>query len=152
MYTEQDMLQIRQRIKKYCLILVPLVVALVIGYIACLRLRTQVGAIVFSILIFSTICFLWAMYLYPCIRYSRFLKDMDEGLTREMAGSIVEISDKVDLQDGVRVLPVRIFLEEEQDERIVYLNASKANSFPKPGAKVQLSCFGRHIKEVAVMQ
>ena len=49
---------------------------------------------------------------------------------------------------GVRVLPMRFFLESEQDERIVYLNATKSEFFPKAGQQVTLKCFGRHVKEV----
>ena len=149
MYTEQDLVQIRHRIRKYCLILLPVVAVLLAGYVACMILRVQAGAMAAGILTFSACCFAWAMYIYPCIRYLSFLKDMREGLTREMVGSIVEVSGQEDLQDGVRVLPVRIFLESERDERIVYLDASKAKGFPAPGAQVRLLCFGRHIKEVA---
>ena len=74
--------------------------------------------------------------------------EMEAGLSREMRGRIVEVSNKEDLQDGVRVLPVRIYLEDEQDERIVYLNASKKDMFPNEGENVILHCYGRHIRGV----
>ena len=120
------------------------------AYVASMVVRTQAGAMVAAVLIVATVCFGCGMYLYPCIRYRCFLVDMEEGLSREMAGTIVEVAQEEDLQDGVRVLPVRILLDEEQDERIVYLNASKAEGFPPSGTKVKLNCFGRHIKEVEV--
>ena len=151
MYTRQDMVEIGLRIRRYCLIFIPLMLVWLAGYVASMIVRTQAGAMASAVLLVATVCFAFGMYLYPCIRYRRFLGDMEEGLSREMAGTIVEISDKEDLQDGVRVLPVRILLEDEDDERIVYLNASKAEGFPAPGTKVRLNCFGRHIKEVDVV-
>ena len=151
MYTRQDRVQIAHRIRHYCLIFIPLLLVWVAAYVASMVVRTQAGAMVAAVLIVATVCFGFGMYLYPCIRYRRFLSDMDEGLSRAMAGTIVEISQKEDLQDGVRVLPVRIQLADEDDERIVYLNASKASGFPAPGTKVKLNCFGRHIKEVDVV-
>ena len=64
-----------------------------------------------------------------------------------MHGTIVSVSDTPEEQDGAMVLPVHLLLTEEQDERIVYLNASKADLFPKTGTEVLLRCCGRHIRE-----
>lgn len=148
MYTQQDRDQIRQRIGKYTVITVVLSAALLTGYVLGMVKRSQQLSMVTGCGLFAEICFMWCVFLYPCIRYRQFLKDMQTGLTRELKGSVVEVSDKEDLQDGVRVVPVRILLDEEQDERIVYLNVSKAEGFPASGESVRLNCFGRHIKEV----
>ena len=48
-------------------------------------------------------------------------------------------------------LAERLRLNEGEDtaaERIVYLNVSKRDGFPGPGARVKLCCCGRHIKRV----
>ena len=151
MYTEQDRTDIRQRIVKYSVILAVILVALIAVYVMCMIVRIQWLAMIDAAAMFAATCFMWCVYLYPCIRYMGFLKDMRTGLAREIRGSVVDVSEKEDLQDGVRVLPVRVFLHEEQDERIVYLNASKADGFPAVGTEVRLNCFGRHIKEVAAV-
>ena len=151
MYTEQDRTDIRQRLVRYSVILAVILVALIAVYVMCMIVRIQWLAMADAVAMFAAACFMWCVFLYPCIRYMVFLKDMRTGLTREMVGSIVEVAEKEDLQDGVRILPVRIFLQDEQDERIVYLNASKVGGFPKAGTEVRLSCFGRHIKEVAAV-
>lgn len=151
MYTQQDMTDIRQRIGKYSLILAVVLAALIAVYVVCMIVRIQWLAMLDAAAIFVAVCFMWCMYLYPCIRYRGFLKDMETGLVRQMEGSIVAVSDQEDLQDGVRVLPVRIFLKDEQDERIVYLNASKTAGFPAVGSEVKLSCYGRHIREVVAL-
>ena len=82
------------------------------------------------------------------MRYRLFLRDMRNGLTREMRGTILSVASEAEMQDGARVLPVHLMLTEEQDERIVYLNASKAADFPKPGAEVLVKLYGRHIRQV----
>lgn len=150
MYTEEDRIQIGRRLWRYALISAVLLGLLIAGDVVGMINRWELWVMVDGVIIFIVACYMWLMYLWPCIRYRGFLKDMQNGLSREIAGSIVEISQSEEVQDGVRVLPVRVFLEEEQDERIVYLNASKAGQFPKAGAHVRLNCFGRHIREVAL--
>ena len=148
MYTQQDMIEITRRLKKYGAITGVIEAIMIAGYVLGLVKRWQAMVMVFGGLIFCALCYMFVMYLLPCIRYRNFLRDMNTGLGREIEGTIVEISGNEDLQDGVRVLPVRILLKSEDDERIVYLNASKADLFPKEGVDVRLSCYGRHIKEV----
>lgn len=152
MYTQQDRDQAKNRIRKYCVIMAVIEAVLIALYVVCIKQRWQVALIADGCAMFAVICFMWLMFIWPCIRYNGFLRDMSEGIGRKLEGSIVEISQQEDLQDGVRVLPVRIFLKEEQDERIVYLNATKAENFPKAGAEVRLNCFGRHIKEVEIVK
>ena len=150
MYTQQDKIQIGKQLRKYLVIAGVLLAALIAGDAVGMIQRWEPWVMVDGALIFIAGCFMWLMYIRPCMRYRRFLIDMENGLTREVSGNVVEIAQKEDEQDGVRVYPVRILLESEQDERIVYLNVTKAEQFPKEGAKVRLNCFGRHVKEVAL--
>lgn len=151
MYTEQDKVQIAKRIKRYALRTLPMIAALIALYVVCMIQRWEIVAMLDGAMIFAACCFAWVMYLYPCIRYRRFLQDMHEGLTREVEGSVVQIAEQEEMQDGVRVLPVRVCLAKEQDERIVYLNVTKRDQFPTEGVNVKLDCFGRHIKGVTVV-
>lgn len=148
MYTQQDMNEIIQRLKKYWSITGVIEAIILAFYVLGMIKRWEIAVMVSGALFFIVICYMFVMYLLPCIRYQGFLRDMNSGLGREIEGTIVEISANEDLQDGVRVLPVRILLKKEDDERIVYLNASKKELFPKEGAEVRLNCYGRHIKEV----
>jgi len=150
-YTQQDRIQNKNRIIKYCVIMGVVLAALLVLYGVSLNKRWETVVMVDSCVMFAWTCFMWLMFVWPCIRYSFFLKDMAQGIGRELTGSIVEVSGNEEMQDGVRVLPVRIFLESEGDERIVYLNATKTEGFPKAGAKVKLGCFGRHIKQVTLL-
>ena len=173
MYSEADIRQINARIKKNWLALGPVLAALLGAYIYALAAGIEWLAMVVGPLIFVAACYGVLAYLSPNMGYRRFLQDMQTGLSRDVSGVIVEVSEKEEAQDGARVLPVRIRLDEAslkaqgapgasvasrrmglesaqdtEDERIVYLNVSKRGLMPPEGTRVLLHCFGRHIKAV----
>ena len=175
MYTEQDLNVINARIRKNWLVLGPILAALLAGYIYALSAGIEWLAMVLGALLFVAVCYGLLAYLIPNMRYRGFLLDMEAGLSRDVRGTIVEISGTAELQDGAMVLPVRVKLDPDQlessmpvgtveskrlglesnedteDERIVYLNASKREGFPPPGAEVLLNCYGRHIRSVSLV-
>ena len=146
LYSERDMIEINRRIRGNLLALIPVLVALAAVYVYALAAGVQWLAMAAGPLIFVAACYGFLACLWPNLRYRRFLLDMDQGLSREMRGSVVDIAGTAELQDGAMVLPVRIFLDDAGDERIVYLNASKREGFPGPGTPVALRCYGRHIR------
>lgn len=172
MYTEQDLNVINARIRKNWLVLGPILAALLAGYIYALSAGIEWLAMVLGALLFVAACYGLLAYLIPNMRYRGFLLDMEAGLSRDVRGTIVEISGTAELQDGAMVLPVRVKLDPDQlessmpvgtveskrlglesnedteDERIVYLNTSKRAMLPGPGTEVVLHCYGRHIKSV----
>ena len=146
LYSERDMIEINRRIRGDLLALIPVLAALAAVYVYALAAGVQWLAMAAGPLIFVAACYGFLACLWPNLRYRRFLLDMDQGLSREMRGSVVDIAGTAELQDGAMVLPVRIFLDDAGDERIVYLNASKREGFPGPGTPVALRCYGRHIR------
>ena len=173
MYSERDMAEINGRLRKNWLVLGPVLAALLAAYVYALSARVKWLAMAAGPLLFVALCFGFLFALWPNLRYRGFLKDMREGLSREVKGTVVSISDDAQLQDGAMVLTVRVALDEDdardaqarqtsalaerlrletdgdaRDERIVYLNASKREGFPGPGSRVALQCFGRHVKSV----
>ena len=172
MYSERDMAEINGKIRKSCLALGPVLAALAAAYVYALSARVKWLAMVAGPLLFVAACFGFLFFLWPNLRYRGFLRDMQQGLSRDVKGTIVSISEDAQLQDGAMVLPVRVRLDPDadaaeakqtsalaerlrletdddtRDERIVYLNASKRAGFPGPGARVTLHCFGRHIMRV----
>ena len=151
MYSEEDMKVINGKIRKNWLVLAPILVIILSVYIYALRSGVEWLAMVMGPLLFVAACYGLLAYLVPNIRYRNFLLDMENGLSRDMKGRIVEISQQAEPQDGAMVLPVRVFLDDIQDEHIVYLNASKRDRFPDAGADVLLHCYGRHIRSVERM-
>lgn len=173
MYTEADMRQINARLRGNMLALCPIVIALLAVYVYALTARIEWLAMVAGPLAFVVACYGVLAHIWPNSRYRNFLRDMADGLSREVRGEIVAISDTPEPQDGAMVLPVRVRLDEVEgdhrpapgssvqsrrldleaaddsdSERIVYLNASKRDAMPGPGARVLLRCYGRHVREV----
>ena len=149
MYSERDVIEIKRRIGRNLAVLIPVAAAILAAYVYALRERVEWLAMLMGATLFVAVCYGLIAYLIPNIRYRLFLRDMQTGLTREMRGTILSVSDQAEDQDGARVLPVHMQLSEDGDERIVYLNAAKADGFPAPGAEVLLRLYGRHIREVA---
>lgn len=149
MYTDRDYADCERRVRRCCLAL-GICAALFLGlFIAALKLRIRPMAIASSLALFLSVTFVIIYYLIPNVRYRTFLQDLAQGLISEMAGSVISIADEAQPQDGARVLPVHLLLKDQNDERIVYLNASKREQFPAEGAEVRLKLCGRHIVEVS---
>lgn len=148
MYSEADRADIDRRVKRIAAILAAALIALIALTALALVKRVKVAALALAALTGAAAVFGVGFYLIPCLRYRAFLRDMREGLAREMEGTIVSIADAPETHDGARVLPVRLLLTDAQDERIIYLNASRRDLFPEPGTRVKVRLFGRHIREV----
>ncbi|MBR0367308.1 MAG: hypothetical protein IJH86_02815 [Clostridia bacterium] len=148
MYSEDDFRAIDRSIARCRIALIPVLAAFAafaaLGYVK----RVKWLALGGLALLAAAACFGVAFFLWPCLRYRGFLRDMREGLSREMVGSVVSVADAPEPQDGALVLPVHILLTREQDERIVYLNASKRDKMPPVGTEARFSLYGRHIREI----
>ena len=171
MYSEKDLSESNGKIRKNWLVLTPVLAALLAAYVYGLAARVKWVSMVAGPLLFVAACFGFLAYLWPNMRYRGFLRDMEMGLSRDVKGTILSISEAAELQDGAMVLPVRVKLdapeethtsslaerleaegaEGNRDERIVYLNATKRALFPGVGSDVVLHCFGRHIKAVEAL-
>ena len=175
MYSQRDIDEINGRIRRNILALAPVLALLLAAYVYALRAGIQWLAMVAGPMLFVAACYGTIAYLWPNMRYRSFLYAMEDGLTRTVRGTILEIAGTAELQDGAMVLPVRLQLDEEaadaaekrhtsalaerlrleqpdetggEAERLLYLNASKRQGFPGPGTAVTLICSGRHIKQV----
>ena len=120
MYSQQDYLDINRKIRKKEAILGAVLLVILAGYIAALIMRVRWLAMLCGPLLFVAGCFGIIFALWP------------------------------ELQDGAMVFPVHIRLDKDQDDHIVYLNASKAEGFPPAGTKVILQCGGRHIRDIQI--
>ena len=150
MYSQQDYLDINRKIRKKETILGAVLVVILAGYITALVMRIRWLTMLCGPLLFVAACFGVTFALWPDIRYRNFLRDLDSRLTQETSGTVLSVSQEAELQDGAMVLPVHVRLDKDQDDHIVYLNASKANGFPPAGTKVTLQCGGRHIRNIQI--
>ena len=150
MYSKQDYMQINRKIRKKEAILGAVLLVMLAGYTIALILRIRWLAMLCGPLLFVAACFGITFALWPDLRYRNFLRDLDSRLTQEISGTVLSVSQEAELQDGALVLPVHIWLDKDQDDHIVYLNASKADGFPPAGTKVTLQCGGRHIRNIQI--
>ena len=170
MYSERDMIEINGRIRRAWLVLIPILVVIAGAEVFALAKRVHWLALAALPLFVAVFMYGFIAHLWPNLRYRRFLTDMQNGLSRDVKGVILDISGTAEPQDGAMVLPVRLRLagdstepvresalserlqletgEDTREERIVYLNASKRAMMPEPGSPVTLRCFGRHIRSV----
>ena len=172
MYSERDMTEINGRIRRCWLALAPVLAILVGAWVYALAARLKWLAMLAGPLFVVAFIYGFIARLWPNLRYRRFLEDMESGLSRDVRGVIIAISETPEPQDGAMVLPVRLLLapdgdddsakrgsalaqriglesgEDTREERILYLNASKRDMMPEPGASVTLHCFGRHIRSM----
>ena len=151
MYSEKDYADIARRVRKNWLLWTPVLLGLLALMIVGLAVRVKWLAVSAAGVLGAAAVFAFTFCQLPCLRYRSFLQDLREGLNREMTGEIVSIAQKPELQDGARVLPVILKIP-DGDERIVYLNASKRQAFPEPGASVRLKLCGRHILNVELSE
>ena len=148
MYSRQDYMEINRKIRKKEVILGAVLIAFLAGYLLALILRIKWLAMLCGPLLFVAACFGITFALWPDLRYRNFLRDLDSRLTQEISGTVLSVSKEAELQDGALVFPVHIWLDKDQDDHIVYLNASKADGFPPAGTKVTMQCGGRHIRSI----
>ena len=172
MYSERDMLEVNGRIRRGWLVLIPVLAIFIAAFVFALVKRNHTLALVALPLLIVAFIYGFVAHLWPNLRYRRFLRDMADGLSRDVRGVIVNVAGEAELQDGAMVLPVRVQLtgadsaaqngasalaeriqqleagEDTREERIVYLNASKRDLLPPVGRAVTLHCFGRHIRSV----
>ena len=151
MYTERDILGIRRRLRRHIAALAIVLLALLALYVFALARRVQALAYAAAALLSIAACYGVIANILPCARYLRFLRDVERGGRHEFVGTLTSVAAQSEPQDGAMVLPVHLLLDAEQDERTYYLNASKAEGFPAPGAHVRLRCFGRHIVEAETL-
>jgi ABC-type transport system involved in multi-copper enzyme maturation permease subunit len=143
-------MQINRKIRKKEAILGAVLLVMLAGYTIALILRIRWLAMLCGPLLFVAACFGITFALWPDLRYRNFLRDLDSRLTQEISGTVLSVSQEAELQDGAMVFPVHIRLDKDQDDHIVYLNASKAEGFPPAGTKVILQCGGRHIRDIQI--
>ena len=148
MYSDWDYKEIKHRIRKKEVVLGSILLLFLILLVVAFIQRIKWFAMVCAVLLFVAGCFGFSAVLMPDFRYRSFLEDMESRLKQKVHGTILSVSEEEELRDGAMVYPVHIRLKENEDDHIVYLNASKTEGFPTAGTDVTLECCGRHIHAV----
>lgn len=154
MYTQEDTRYTKRELLRAWLTLAVISCALLGLYAAMLILRQRIPAHISLIMLFCAAFIIVDMKILPLRRYERFLYDIETGLKNDMRFELLYIADAPITIDGVSAMEWHVRLidrdakDKLDDERILYLNASKRVNI-EPGANVEAVCCGRHILSVS---
>lgn len=146
MYTPDDLRHACRQQRRQIALLLALLLPLLAAYVLALIHGSRSLMLILAILAFAWCLFAGDLLVLPARRYVRFLKEMGEGLRRKCICTPDCLSEKTELQDGVRVHALQVKLA-DGDSRIYYINASKIEFLPEMGKTVLLTSWGRHIVE-----
>ena len=149
MYTDADFTTIRaQKMRRlYCAFafLALAIATMVVGATIRIELLCTLGAALFACLFYAVL----ELFAMPYVRYDRFLRDMQEGLSRTMDGYFLHVSTEPRMSDGVLCYDFIVSESEtEQAERLFYFDADKTLPTLSEGQKLRITSFGNYITQI----
>ena len=151
MYSEQDALINKGRIKKEAARMLLCMLPFLAVAAAAFLMRIEVLCIVAAIAAFSLMVFLWDLRIGPLVRYGAFLKEIHSGLTRETVGTLVRVGADPVYQDGVysREIFINIYEEmTEEGERRFLLDSTKSLDDALMGQDVVITSHGSFVLDI----
>lgn len=112
------------------------------------ELPSQIIVVGVTLLWGCVLVFFWGMKLTPLLRYRRFLRELDEGLSRYEEGVVVRIDEDISIRDE---LPFYGFLlnignlAEPEDERLFYWDAALGKPALAEGDRVIVHAHGNDL-------
>jgi len=148
MYNQQDNAANQQRIKKETGFMLLCMLPFAAAAAAFFAARMEPACIVSVVLTVSVMIFLWDMKLGPQLRYRRFLREIQSGLSRETVGALVRVSPDPVYQDGVYSREIFINIYEdlsEEGERRFLLDCVKALDETLMGKDIVITSHGSYV-------
>lgn len=151
MYDQQDIKNNQQMIRKetgrMLLCMLPFIAVAVAMFI----LRIEPLCIAATILAGGVMIFMWDLKLGPQLRYRKFLREIDSGLSRETVGALVRISPDPVYQDGIYSREIFINIYEdmsEEGERRFLLDMAKEMDESLIGRDIVVTSHGSYVLNV----
>jgi hypothetical protein len=125
-YSETDFTEVRGQLKKVILLSAGILLVFIILTTAFLLRQPQwIGATVLS----AGVClavFIWGVFGTPTYSYYHYIKDIAEGRTREMKGSVVKLTDTPVYKDN-RLLFYEVLVKDQEDgiEKVLLFDENK---------------------------
>ncbi len=101
LYTEQELSEIRARLKKRGLILTAVSAVLFAGIVTFFILRLEVPAVIFVILLGTMLIFCYDLFCRPLRRYARHIDSALHGRTHEQEFVFSQATENHSLIDGI---------------------------------------------------
>lgn len=146
MYTDADLGHVNEqknrRLVAAFAVLALAICVLIAGLISRIAPLATFGTAGFCCLFYAVL----ELKAMPYVRYARFLRDVDEGLSHAMDAEYVSTSTEPRMNNGVLFYDffVRVGPEDE-DERLFYFDADKPLPSIQPGQALHITSFGNYV-------
>lgn len=145
LYSGKDMQDARRGVQKYACLTAMVLLPMLAVYVFVLVKGVYALTLVMALMMLIWLLLAGDLLLKPRLHYARFLKEMNGGLRRQAICIPEDLSDDIQLQDGVRVRSLQVRLCDGGESRIFYVNASKTEFLPQMNVPIALVSWGRHI-------
>lgn len=149
MYSDADLARAeRQKKRKLALafsVLALAVLVLVLGLVLRIEPLATFGTAVFACLFYAAL----ELFAMPYVRYARFLRDVNSGLSRQTDAEYMSTSAEPRMNNGVLFYDFCVRVgPEEGDERLFYFDADKRLPDCLPGQWLRITSFGNYITSI----
>lgn len=118
---------------------------MIVGLIIRVELLSTIGLAAFGCIFYAVL----ELFAMPYVRYSRFLHDIQNGLSRETDAEFVSASSQPRLNSGVMFYDFIVQVgSDEMDERLFYFDADKPLPAIEPGRPLHITSFGNFITNI----
>lgn len=131
MYSEQDLQQIKDQLRRRSIFCGIPAVLLLAGVIVSVVSRAEVLTDVLSVLLGAWVIFACGLFISPVAAYKKHLESVLHGHTRTLTGAFKEMEENAVIRDGVRFYPLLLNvgeMDQEKDDRLFYYDAA----LPRP--------------------
>lgn len=149
LYTSRDLSEARRirNIRLYCFFAVCALALAAFG--ATLILRVEIPGLIATALLSCVAYFVYSTKVSPHNKYCRYLKALQEGLTRETEGVYVSMASDTRMVDGVEVYDFIISVEPgEMGERLFLWDANKPRPTFAPEQEMKIISHSNFIKAI----
>ncbi len=151
LYTQQDYDDIKQLNKKLWIKILIATAIYITAIVVCSVTRINWPGYVVAAAWAIYVVFLWGTQGARIRRYHLFLKDIKEGLEKEITGSVKEVDSSITSSDHMEFYTV-IFDDDSADpkspSRKLYYDAAKGVPNMVQGEKLKITLFGNYIKGI----
>ena len=144
---EQNKIEKRRALTRTLLCALPFLAAAIAGF----AVRAEVLCIAGCILCGAAVILLYDLRISPAVRYGRYLREVNSGLTRQTVGTLVRLGGEPVYEDGVNFFEVMLNIYEDQSpegERRFLCDCAKALPGEWTGRDVVVTSHGSFVLEI----
>jgi len=147
LYSAEDIRAANDKKKKRLMVFIVLCALATALFVVATILRLRIPGIAILAVLACVGYFFFSSQVMPYVRYCRYLKEMNEGLSRETEGCFASISGSLRMVDGVEVNDFVLLVDEgETDERLFLWDVDKPRPDIPEGQRIRVTSHSNFIK------